>query len=334
MTSTPPPFAREHGSRNLLRCPDCRRIWLAVGIAAAMLVTAGVTRDWGAEQTADAASLNSASATATPPIVAVAIEPHRWIAERLVGADAIVRVAIPAGSSCCGHQPTDHAIEELAAAAVYFRAGVPAERAPWLERGVMPRVQSVVDLSTTVGTTLGGGAADDSHAWTSPSALRAHARAMVDTLIHDPAFDALDEDALARRHADLDRALDALESRTAERLRPFRGRQIWVDHPAWARLASEHGIEQVVIDADATNMTDHRIDRLLNDARSRGISHVFVQPQHPGRIARRIADAVDAEVIVLDPFERNPIDGVDRAVDAFVLAMQQAADSRTAPRDR
>lgn len=294
------------------------RLWWAAAGVTAGIVLGAVSLGWTAADRAP----QSADAGVARPAVAVAIEPHRWIAEQLLGVDADVHVAIPAGSSCCGHQPTDFAVNQLASAAIYFRAGIPAEDAPWLERGVVPRVGMVVDLSATLGPDAG-----DAHAWTSPSTIREHARAMATTLLGHPAFDAIDDAVIERRFARLEAELDALVARTETRLRPLAGHRIWVDHPAWSRLAREHGIEQVVIDADGVTVNDQRIDALLRDAADTQVRHVFVQPQHPGRIARRIADAIDADVVVLDPFERNPIDGIDRAVDAFVVAINASRDA-------
>ncbi|MGI9037846.1 MAG: metal ABC transporter solute-binding protein, Zn/Mn family [Gemmatimonadota bacterium] len=274
-----------------------------LGMTLAALVFAGCSQDEG-RRTPDPAA---------PPVIAVPLEPVAGLVAALAP-DGAVRtvVLIPPGASPSTYQPAVDDLRLTATAALYLELGHPAfvfERT-WLggllANSTARRVPIFADCPPV---------AEDYHVWVSSNCLGNAATVIASAL----------RDLLPARAAEVDEALQRFRSRlagvdsvaTAE-LSPFRGRSFIVLHPAWGYLAREHGLTQMeILSHGSGDPGAARLAALIDDSRAAGIRTVYVQPQFNQAPARLIADELGAEVVSLDPLERDPVALIERTARAL-----------------
>lgn len=274
---------------------------LAIGLAALILVAC--SQD-GSRRTV---------AAAAPPVIAVPLAPVAGLVAALAPPGTVRTVVlIPPGSSPSTYQPAVDDLRLTATAALYLELGHPAfvfERT-WLA--------GLLENSTARRVPVFGGCplvAEDYHVWVSSSCL---GNAAVETA------SALRE-LLPGRARDVDAALERFRTRLAavdsvatSELSSFRGRSFIVLHPAWGYLAREHGLTQVeILSHGSGDPGAARLAALIDESRAAGIRTVYVQPQFNQAPARLIAEELGADVVSLDPLERDPIALIERTTRAL-----------------
>ncbi len=266
---------------------------------------------------------------AGPPAVAVSLAPQAWLVEQIAGSRVRVVQLVAAGESPATYQPSDAQVSRLLGAAVYFRAGVPFENAPWLAAIEASGRVKIIDLRQGIalrsmeegdghgrGDDHGHGAGDP-HVWLSPRLLAVQARTVAAVLAElDPTHREAYEANLAR----LERTLGELDRRLRQRLAPLAGREMFVFHPSWGYFADEYGLRQVAIELAGKQPSDRELTRLQQRARAAAVPVVFVQPQITGRAAAAVAAAVGARLEVLDPLAPDVAANLERAAELLLAA--------------
>ena len=265
-----------------------------------------------------AALLLAARAGTAAVRVAVSVPPLAEFAER-VGADRVsVQTLVGPGQNPHSFEPTVRQIEDLTAARLFWRVGMPFEEA-WIGRLLaQSRAPSVLDaregldLPAVAGQAAARGANDhrgsayphdhDPHVWTSPVLVRTMVPRLAEALAAiDPANAALYRANAAAYAAELE-ALDAELRRT---LATLKNRRFLVYHPAWGEFAATYGLEQIVIERDGKEPGARSLAELATRARREGIRVIFVQPQSSSRSAQTLAREIGARVIVADSLARD-----------------------------
>ncbi|MEE4273818.1 MAG: zinc ABC transporter substrate-binding protein [Thermoanaerobaculales bacterium] len=241
--------------------------------------------------------------------VAASIPPHGWLVER-IGGDAVeVAVVLGPGDSPATHQPSDAQVSRVLASRVFFSSGVPFESGAWfdavagalevvaLDRGIADRRMDAHHHDATHDHGSSGNGLDP-HAWLSPGRLAEQAqRVSVELSRLDPDRAAI----YAGNLNSLNAGLGELDRWIRATLTPHRGRAFVVFHPSWGYFADDYDLEQIAIETEGKEPSDAEITDLQREARERGVSVVFVQPQIAGRSARAVAEAIGADLVTLDP---------------------------------
>jgi zinc transport system substrate-binding protein len=280
-------------------------------------------------------------------VVGVGLLPYRWLVEQIGGDRVEVVTLVKPGDSAELYQPTDAEVSRLMQAAVYFRTGMPFERGPWLDAlQANPRIE-LVDLRAGIelrpmeshahgeaavgpavpagprGSSAAGGAgptpsaADDPHVWLSPRLLKTQARTVAETL------QSLDPDHAKDYQENLkvlEARLDQADRSIREKLKPLRGKAMFVFHPAWGYFADEYGLRQVAIQIEGKEPTDQELTELQVQARREGVKVIFVQPQFASGAAEAVARAIGARVEPLDDLAPDVIAGLLQTAEKLVQA--------------
>lgn len=280
--------------------------------------------------------------TADSPLrVAVSVPPQAWLVEAVGGDRVEVVSLVGPGDSPETYQPTDAEVSRVLASRLYFRGGVPFERGAWFEALASAPGLTVVDLRQGLdrgpdalpadpghrhgspgegdGETAGG---TDPHLWLSPRRLFVQAGTVADALV---AADPDNAEEYSENFHDVLARLQVLDRELELRLAPHAGRSFYVFHPAWSYLAADYGLQQVAIEIDGKSPSDAELTRLQESARRDGTRVVFVQPQIPHRAAEAVAEAVGAEVAVLDPLERDVPANLRRAAEAIAASYRETS---------
>ncbi len=259
--------------------------------------------------------------------VFVSVPPQAYLAEQLAGEAVNVHVLVPRGQNPHNYEPTPQQIMALGRARLYFRTGIPLEKRVTAKLADTPAKLRIVD--TTKGIDPAQAACQESHehgphahgemdphVWLGPPELRIMAKNMAEALV------AADSAHAAKYRARLDEIqarLDTLDAELREALTPFEGKTFFVYHPAFGYFARAYGLKQRAVETGGSQPTPKDLQQLIAEARSAGVSIIFVQPQFPDESAAAVADAIKGTVMPLDPMAYNVFDNL-RTIAAQIRA--------------
>lgn len=240
--------------------------------------------------------------------VFVSVPPLETLVARVGGARVRVAAMVGPGRSPATYEPTPRQMAALAEARLYVAVGVPFERV-WLPRigseNPHLRVARCGRAARAEGEAADGEA--DPHLWTGPSGIRALAVCARDALSEiDPAG----ADTYRAGVEELARSLDALDAEVRTRLARVQVRHFLVVHPAWGAFAQDYGLEQIAIERGGQEPGARSLAHIVDRARALGLRTVVAQPQFSQEPARRIAEAIGARVVVIDPLARDPLESI------------------------
>jgi zinc transport system substrate-binding protein len=251
--------------------------------------------------------------------VFVTIAPFAWAVERVAGTSVEVARLVQGGQSHESFTPTWRQVAQLTEADVWFRSGLPFEKA-LAERiaSTAPRLR-IVDVTQGVEARRGeahghegeehAGEGFDIHVWLDPRNMKIHARVICDELCARMPARAGE---LRAGYAGLAAELDAVDARIAAVLAPVKGAAVYVFHPAFGYFADRYGLTQRAIEVEGKEPTPRQLADLVAQARADGARTVFVQAQFPVRGASRVAEAIGADVAELDPTAYDYIANLER----------------------
>jgi len=261
--------------------------------------------------------------------VFVSIEPQAFFVERVGGDRVDVGVLVGPGQSPHSYEPTPRQMAGLAEAKVFFTIGVP------FERRLVEKFRSTLETVKIVDCSQGirrrkmvephshqEGEADhhpdeknpgaaqgeeseeglDPHVWLSPRNGKTIAENIARTLAEqDPAGKAAYDRNLAALIQDLDR----VDQEIAQTLKPVKGAQFLVYHPAFGYFAEAYGLVQVPVEIEGKEPGPKELAKLIEVAKEHRIRVVFVQPQFSRKSAEAVAQAIGGDVQPMDALARD-----------------------------
>ena len=138
----------------------------------------------------------------------------------------------------------------------------------------------------------------DPHIWLSPSVVASAATSIALSL---ESLDPAGASTYRRNLENLLREIEVLDREIAAGFAGIENGTILVFHPAWGHFADRYGLEQVAIEDDGKEPSPTHLVELIEEARRRGWSTVFVQRGFFDRSAEVVAQEIGAEVVVIDP---------------------------------
>lgn len=258
--------------------------------------------------------------------VLVSVSPHKFMVEKIGGNTVEVDLMVPAGSSAHTFEPSPKQMLRAGKADLWFYIGESFEtRAIASLKAHHPRMQ-LVDLRKNLNLISGGCACHQRHAntmdlhfWLSPRLAKQQAETIAEGLI--TLYPEHQEEYLKRLQAFLNE-LTLLDQEVSEIFQKPHNPAIMVSHPAYAYLCRDYGCEQISIEFEGKDPTPQQLTKILQTARNKHISVVFIQPQYSSKGAYLIAKEIGAETILLDPYAENILDSIRQIAKAFVSQSQ------------
>jgi zinc transport system substrate-binding protein len=254
-----------------------------------------------------------------PPqrLVLVEVAPLISLVQPLVGEGVEVRAIVPVGTSPHGYQLSPGDARALASAAMVISIG------PMLDPGIARAIERqtpsdrVFDLASALGIDAGDHTghdhshddhddhdehcdhAVDPHLWLDPELMLR----LVDLLpeaLRSRGMAAEDADERARAVRE---EIAGVRDAYAQRLAPFAGRAIITHHNAFQRIADRYGltVAQVVRPVAVVEPTPGDLSRVLDAATTHRVGAIFIEPQYPDALPRRIAAQLGLEIHTLNP---------------------------------
>ncbi len=259
------------------------------------------------------------------PVVFVSIPPQKFVVEQLAGDLVRVEVMLPSGASPATYEPTPRQMAALNEAVVYFQIGVPFE-GPVLAKisDLMPALeivdcrQGIVLVPMEIGDDGHDHGPLDPHIWLDPMAMKTVASTTAWALGERmPGSAAGIESSLLR----LLLAIDETDLRIGSKMKDFAGRDLLVFHPSFGYFTRRYELVQIAIEPGGKAPSARQLAEIVNSLRGRETPAIFVQPQFSQTAARRVADALGCQLVVLDPLAEDYLVNLENMADRIAAAM-------------
>lgn len=274
-------------------------------MAVAALTAAGLGACTRARHDTASGGTSTSAVVGTPSLrIAVTFAPLADIARGLTAGVTAVPVSIdelvPPGNDAHEYDPTPKQLTHLEDATVVLYFG--GDFQPALERAIAALPPSVhrVDLRKGLDQLP-----DDPHVWLAPTAMvsmaTTAATALAQALDHRPAAVAQVQTALASYVADM----EALDTDFRTGLAHCTSTELLSSHRSFAYLARAYGLTQRAIagvspgEEPSAQQLQALIDLVVRDR----IGTIFFDRTMPDDLARTVAEASHAQLLVLDPVE-------------------------------
>jgi zinc transport system substrate-binding protein len=262
-----------------------------------------------AGQTLAPAPEAGAAAPAPPrPIILVSIPPQKYLLERLAGDSVEIVTLVGAGADPHSYEPGPARMRAAAKASAWFTLGLPFEDI-WGPR-LSARPPGPALISCLQGLDLfpeEGRAKEtrpDPHVWLSPLRARQIALNMA------AALEELWPERRASFQAEASRLAAELEVLHTEIAQLFQTvppeRRVFLSvHPSWTYFARDYQLNGLYIEDEGREPGPRHLSRIINAARARGLTVLFVEPQFPKKTAERLASIIGADLESADPLAEN-----------------------------
>jgi zinc transport system substrate-binding protein len=265
--------------------------------------------------------------------VFVSILPLSYLVEQIGGEYVSVHVLVDPGKSPATFEPTPRQMANLARADLFFAEG----QLPF-EKQLLAKIrESNSNLEIVVTTedikhrpmTSDREHPDhdgyshglvDPHVWLSPPLLKIMAEVICRTL------EEKDGDHASLYRANLNRLnahIDDVHEKIATALEPYRGRTIFVFHPAFGYFTDTYGLRQAAIEVDGKSPSPRQIQGIIRLARAENVRIIFVQPQFDKRSAESIAESIGGVVVPMDPLARDILTNFEDMAEKILKAFEQ-----------
>lgn len=274
-----------------------------------------------------------ASAPETEAVdVYVGIPPQEYLVSRVAGDLARVHTLVPVGQSPHSFELTPRQMAGLATSRAYFAVGLPFEEHvvekltgtnPSLlivdtGAGIPRRSMDTPEAHWETSAHIRHEGRPDPHIWLSPRLACAIAANIRNGLVEiDPEHAADYEINLKALVEDLER----LDQDVAKMLEPHAGRNFYVFHPAFGYFADAYGLTQIPIEAAGKEPGIRDLVSFIERARADRVTTLFVQLQFPKRTAETVAAGIGAEVVALDPLDRDYLNCLRRIAESVRAAL-------------
>jgi len=272
-----------------------------------------------------------------PLKIFVSIPPQQWLVENLAGDLAASEMLLGGGQDPHTFEPTPRQIGGLSKAQLYLTIGMTFEHHISTKLGQTNSTLKIIDTShgikklTEPDHSHSEHSADDHrsnsgydpHIWLSPINLIEIARNITMALI---GADGNNQDLYEEKFTKLEHRLLQLHENIKTKLAPYTGAHFFVFHPAFGYFANEYHLHQVPIEIEGKLPSPKQLFRIVSQARSQNIDVLFVQPQFDPSSAQAVAQAINGEIIILDPLARDIIANIDLMADAIADSLKNRAE--------
>ncbi len=255
--------------------------------------------------------------------VFASLAPVAFVVGEIGGELIDVHTLIPSGRDPHTFSPTPRQVVALGQAQVYFTVAMTFEIELANRLSGADRNLQIVDCSVGVGRRHmehdhHHAAQGDPHIWLGIDPLARMARNIAATLI----LKAPDYHRQFQENLDhfLGR-LAQLESGLGQFLSPFQGRSFLVFHPSFGYFADSFGLVQEAVEIEGKSPSPRQLTAIIRLARAKGIKVIFIQPQFDKRSVEPIAQAINGEVLTMDPLAADVFDNLQEMAEKIATSL-------------
>ncbi|MBN1856348.1 MAG: zinc ABC transporter substrate-binding protein [Dehalococcoidia bacterium] len=234
-----------------------------------------------------------------------------------VGGDRVtVTVMVPPGASPHTHEPTPGQMIAVSEADIYVKAGSGIEfEIIWMDKLIdQNRDMLVVDCSEGISILDG-----DPHIWNSPINASRMVETIRDGLI---AIDPDGKDLYSRNCGSCNAQLAELDSYVKASFSGFTERYFMMYHPSFGYLAHEYQLTQVAVEYEGKSPTPQVLQDIVDIAKTHHLNYLFAGAQMSPYEAEGVAEAINVEIVTVDPLPADYISNMRAVADAIAMELE------------
>jgi zinc transport system substrate-binding protein len=244
--------------------------------------------------------------------ITTSIAPFEYFISEIAGSDFNVNVIVPPGASPATFEPTPSVLRGVASSEAVVLNGYLGYEMAWGDRitGINGDI-AILRLADSQDLIYGEAhrhgdhfhySGVDPHFWTSPASamkMAADINSFLKSIYPERAgqFDS-NYGRLVATINEVSAGLDSL-------LDDYRGESFMIFHPALTYLARDYGLNQVSVEVDGKEPSPAQMKSFIDTGTEKGIAVIFVQKEFDRRNAEAIAGQIGADVVEIDPLNRN-----------------------------
>ncbi len=274
--------------------------------------------------------------------ITVTIPPLAWFVEAIADDDFTINVMLPPGADHHIWEPLPAQINSLSGSEAFIMNGQLEFEHAWMNRfrQVNSKMQ-ILDLSRSI-ELIGdeghhevegdidhegnhedetgddpeghreaksgddheghGHSGADPHFWMSPAAAAVMAEDIRDFLI---ALNPGSAGKYEQNYILLADTIAAIDEMVRSAVGTMNTRTVMIYHPALAYMARDYGFEQLSFEDEGKSPSPARMKELIDIAREKKIKSIFIQAEYDLRNAESLSRETGAELIVINPMNRN-----------------------------
>ncbi len=268
------------------------------------------------------------SSMAEPMDVFVSIQPQKWVLDQIAGNLVTSHVLIEQGQTPHNFEPKPKHLIQLAQTSMYLTLDLPFEKIlmaklppeiPKIDtaKGIKKlHFQSHHKQNKNAHTEHEN---TDPHIWLSPVNLKIIAKNIATALSKQ---DTENSDIYLQNLHKLERRLDVLDTEIATALHPFAGLRFYVFHPSFGYFADRYNLVQEAVEIGGKSPSPKQISKLIAMAKKDKVKIIFAQPQFDKKSSEVIANAIDGQVIFLDPLAEDVVENLKNMSEEIVSSLQ------------
>jgi len=264
------------------------------------------------------------------PLVLVSIPPQKEFVKRIAKDKVEVSVLLGGGASPHSYEPSPKKIVEISKARIWFTTGVEFERA--LLDKVKNISSDIIIFDTTRGVKYRNleehshkdeeehkGKTLDPHIWLGYESVKVQLKNILDGLVS-----VLPEEKthFERNYNDYISEIDSVFKKLGKKLLPYRGKVVFVYHPAFGYFFDVFGIKQKAVEVNGKEPSQKDIVRVINEAKKENVRVIFVQKQFSKVAAEKIAQAIGGRVVQIDPLAENWLSNIEYIGNEIAKALE------------
>ena len=225
-------------------------------------------------------------------IIAVSIEPLRYVAEGICGERMEVMTIVTKGNNPETYEPTTRQMAQLEKCPLIVMAGQLGFEKAW--KG---RIRQNIP-STTIAEVMTVADGQDPHTWTSPRNMMNIAEKIYQEVVR---IDSKDSLYFKHRKDSLIEIFKATDEYIRSKTKTLNNRAFVIFHPSLTYFAHDYNLRQIAIEQEGKEPTPESQMKTINEAKKAGVKLVMVQKEFDQRHAQNVANAMQAHIVYINP---------------------------------
>ncbi len=240
--------------------------------------------------------------------VFVTIPPQKSIVHAIAEKYVHIKIMVPPGREPHDYQPTPRQMLNLYKAKAYFEIGLPFEKTlvnKFKKMNIKTKFINMRKNTKALINYVHGKTTIDPHIWLSPIQLKILCQntliALIKLLPQHKNYFKHNSDVYIKK-------INKVYSELKVTLKPFKGKTIFVFHPAFGYFTSDFGLKQEAVEIEGKTPTPKELFNLILKAKKTDTKVIFVEPQFSKKSAYALAQAINGSVISINPLSENILD--------------------------
>lgn len=255
---------------------------------------------------------------AKPIKITVSVAPIKSIVE-LIGKEKVdASVVVPHGASPHSYEPTARQTIALEHTNIFFCVGESFEKRLISHlQAVNPKIQ-IVDLRECIDPLPSSCNCHcleiDPHLWLSPKQFKKMATFIYHFLSEQ---DPDNSSFYGENFFKFLSQIEEVENLAQKKLGQLKQRTFITAHAAFGYLARDYHLKQLCLENKGNSATPKTIVNLVREGKKEAVATVLAQPQYNLKGAERIANELDAKIVIIDPYREDALANLQELIFAL-----------------